>query len=100
VIVDEAFNPHRGHGCCQLTRIHRLDGHTLRVRVYRDSYAFQSTATVEVLTPALTWTVLADQPPEDWWRDTNHTASRASLSAVADRLINRARTILNPPTNR
>jgi hypothetical protein len=97
VIVDEAFNPNRGRGCYQLNRVHHVDGHTLRVRVYRDSYQVQSTATVGVLTPELTWTVLADQPPEDWWHTTEQAANRTALTAVADRLVDRARAILHRP---
>jgi len=61
VLIDESFGP-TGRGY-QLTRVHRLGRHTVRVRVTRDFYQFQSLAVAEVLTPALTWTPLAGQPP-------------------------------------
>jgi hypothetical protein len=45
VIIDETFHQSR-QGCYQLTRVHHVDGHVLRIRVSRDSYDFQSSAVV------------------------------------------------------
>ena len=98
MIVDESFNPEQGRGCYRLTQVHHLDGRTLRVRVHRDSYQGQSHATVEVLTPHLTWTELAERPPADWWPSTEPTPSRAALAPVAAHLVERARAILSDPT--
>lgn len=67
------------------------------MRVHRDSYRGRSRATVEVLTPHLTWTDLAERPPADWWPNTEPTPGRAALAAVANHLIERTRAILSPP---
>jgi hypothetical protein len=98
MIVDETFHQHR-QGCYELTRVHHEDGHVLRVRVHRDSYLFQSSAVVEVLTPERTWTVLATAP----WTQARHeatplfTTDPTPLAPIADGLIERARRILTPP---
>ncbi|HEX8629367.1 MAG TPA: hypothetical protein VF755_14470 [Catenuloplanes sp.] len=62
MIIDETFYQEHRLGNYDLTRVHHIDGHVLRVRIRRDSYGFQSYALVEVLTPARTWTVLAQTP--------------------------------------
>jgi hypothetical protein len=98
MIVDETFHQHR-QGCYELTRVHHEDGNVLRVRVYRDSYLFQSNAVVEVLIPERTWTVLATA----LWTPARHeatplfTTDPTPLAPVADGLIERARRILTPP---
>jgi hypothetical protein len=51
MIIDETFYEER-QGCYELTRVHHVDGNTVRVRVYRDFYGFQRHAVAEVLTPA------------------------------------------------
>jgi hypothetical protein len=97
VIIDETFHQSR-QGCYQLTRVHHVDGHVLRIRVSRDSYDFQSSAVVEVLTPQRTWTVLATTPSTEWHESTPlYAADPAPLEPIADRLVDRARRILTPP---
>lgn len=97
MIVDNVF--HQGSpGCYELTRVHHTDGYVLRVRVYRDSYAKQSTAVAEVLTPLFTWTIIASSPGHSWHRTTPTTAANAgTLIPVADELLRRARRILPVP---
>ncbi|MFF0172905.1 hypothetical protein [Micromonospora profundi] len=93
MIVDEVFHQ-SGHGTYELTRVHHSDGYVLRVRVYRDSYAKQSTAVAEVLTPLLTWTIIASSPGGGWHRT---TPDAAPLIPVADEVLQRARRILPVP---
>ncbi|MEU2661441.1 hypothetical protein [Micromonospora sp. NPDC007220] len=97
MIVDEVFHQ-GGHGTYELTRVHHTDGYVLRVRVCRDSYATQSTAVAEVLTPLSTWTAIASSPGGGWHR-TTPTASpdAAPLVPVADEVLQRARRILPVP---
>lgn len=96
-LVDEvaAAVPH-GH---QLTRVHRLGGHTVRVRVHRDHYSRNSSATAAVLTPDLTWTELCTDPPSRWHDNTAPVASvDPDLAAVADALLHRAAAVLGHET--
>lgn len=96
MIIDETFCQTR-QGCYELTQIHQIDGLTLRVRVHRDAYAFQSHAVAEVLAPERTWTVIAHTPHTAWHRDTPLvTATAAPLLPVAEQLLTRARRILAP----
>lgn len=97
MIVDNVFHQ-CGPGCYELTRVHHTDGYVLRVRVYRDSYAKQSTAVAEVLTPLFTWTIIASSPGHSWHRTTPTTAPDAApLIPVADEVLQRARRILPVP---
>lgn len=98
MIVDESFDPKHGRGCYSLTQAHHLDGRTLRVRVHRDTYQAQSHAVVEVLTPQMTWTELAEGVSADWWPRTGATPDRAALAIVAGHLVERARAILASPS--
>ncbi len=93
--VDSCFDPGTGHHY-QLTVVCRAGEHTVRVRVRRDHYAHQSHAIAEVLTPALTWTVLAHQPTSLWWRDTPNVTrpSASALQPVADAALGRALAVL------
>jgi len=95
--VDESFGT-TGQGY-HLTRVHHVCDYTPRVDIRRDAYARQSHAVVEVLTPALTWTHLAAEPPSS-----RHTSSTSPygptkpgpqpLYPLAGRLLRRATTIL------
>ncbi len=75
-------------------------GHTVRVRIHRDSYARQSFARVEVLTPALTWTELATAPVDEWHEvmPARYATRRAEalefLAEMALVLVDRASDIL------
>jgi hypothetical protein len=90
MIVDETFYERR-QGCYELTRVHHVDGNTVRIRVYRDFYGFQSHAVAEVLTPDRTWTTLATPPWTQWHESTPLVAADAtSLTPVADSLLERA----------
>jgi hypothetical protein len=102
VIVDESFAT-TGQGY-HLTRVHHIGDYTLRVDIKRDAYAAQSYAMVQVLTPALTWTTLASDPPSRWHGASLGPASRPKpgprvLYPLADQLACRATTILRaaPP---
>lgn len=93
MLIDESFD--LGRQSYTLTRIHHLDGHVLRVEVKRDFYGFQSYATVAVLTPQQTWTVLASTPPDGWHDRTPTKATHAGcLSPIADGLVARGQRIL------
>ncbi|WP_412538691.1 hypothetical protein R8Z50_22900 [Longispora sp. K20-0274] len=82
----------------KLTRVDKLDEHTVRIRVYRDFYRIQSYAVAEVLTPAKTWTNVASSEPSHW-HDTvpsHHSATLSDvvLDDIAEQLLRRAATIL------
>lgn len=86
-----------------VTRIYHVGQHTVRVRIARDFYLAQSHALAEVLTPALTWTVLCEQPPQDFFDQTalhgpKAANTKALLLELADELANRAARILRAPT--
>ena len=95
--VDESFGT-TGQGY-HLTRIHHVGNHTLRVDIHRDSYARQSHAVAELLTPALTWTLLASEPPSGWHETSpspygTPPPTAGALYPLAERLLRRATTIL------
>ncbi|WKU03432.1 hypothetical protein [Micromonospora sp. HUAS LYJ1] len=94
-VVDRSFGE-RGGGY-DLTEIRRTGGgHRLRVRIHRDPYPRQSHALVEVLTPAMTWTVLADEPISAWYPATPyHSTTPTPLEKLAERLFRRAAAILH-----
>jgi hypothetical protein len=97
MIVDESF--HRRRQTDTLTRTYHLDGHVLRVEVIRDFYKFQSHATVSVLTPQRTWTMLASAPPSDWHdRTTSQPTDARQLAPVAEQLARRGQRILATTT--
>ena len=99
MIIDETFCQTR-QGCYELTQVHHIDGLTLRVRVQRDAYAFQSHAVAEVLTPERAWTAIAHTPHTAWHPDTPlATTTAAPLLPVAEALLTRARRILTPAAN-
>ncbi|WP_233513952.1 hypothetical protein [Micromonospora craterilacus] len=94
-VVDRSFDiSNSSH--YTLTRVHHIDGHVIRVRVRRDYRTYQSSAVAEVLTPALTWTVLARDPMTACHPGTRWSTVKTEnvLAAVADKLVARARTIL------
>ncbi|SCF42593.1 hypothetical protein GA0070216_11594 [Micromonospora matsumotoense] len=94
-VVDRSFGE-RGGGY-DLTEIRRTSGgHRLRARIHRDPYPPQSHALVEVLTPAMTWTALADEPPSAWHPATPYrSTSPTPLENLAERLFQRAAAILD-----
>ncbi len=97
MIVDESFGT-TGQAY-HLTRVHHVGEHTLRVRIHRDAYQHQSHAVVEVLTPSLTWTPLAAEPPSAWHDASPDPYARprpgpAALYPLAERLLHRATAIL------
>jgi hypothetical protein len=98
MIADESFGT--TDQAYHLTRVHHVGEHTLRVRIHRDAYDFQSHAIAEVLTPAMTWTQLAAEPPSVWHEATPSLyAAKAkvrpeALHPLAERLLQRATTIL------
>ncbi|MEU6022605.1 hypothetical protein [Micromonospora sp. NPDC047134] len=95
VLVDRSFGV-RGQSY-DLSEIRRTGaGHLLRVRIHRDSYPQQSYARVEVLTPAMTWTDLADEPAAAWHSGTPSRSTTATpLENIAERLFQRAAAILH-----
>ncbi|SCL17784.1 hypothetical protein [Micromonospora inyonensis] len=92
-LVDRTFGEHRqGY---DLTEIRRTHGNLLRVRIHRDAYQHQSYALVEVFTPAMTWTQLANEPPSTWHAGTPYrSTSPTPLENLAERLFQRADAIL------
>jgi hypothetical protein len=84
-LIDGTTGTHAGADIVQ--RIYLVGDAKVRVRVHRDSYARQSWALAEVLTPALTWTEIAVELSGNW-----HGTD--STGQVADKLIARAAKIL------
>ncbi|WP_018352021.1 hypothetical protein [Longispora albida] len=80
----------------RLTRVDRIGGHTIRVRVHRDNRASQSHAIAEVLTPQLTWTDLCSDLPSGWFDASPHYTAPAdtALDTIAAGLLRRAAAIL------
>ena len=64
MIVDGSFGT-TGQGY-QLTRIHHLGEHTVRIEIRYDTYAQQSQATAAVLGAGQTWTILLADPSSSW----------------------------------
>lgn len=86
-----------------IARVYHCGQYTVRVRIARDFYLIQSHALAEVLTPQLTWTVLCQQPPQQFFDQTplhGPTAAdtEAHLLKIADELAQRAARILRVPT--
>lgn len=73
-----------------LTRIYRVGGDTVRIRVVRDHYEHQSLALAEVLSTDRTWTHLLSAPPSRW----HQSVRAAELHTVADELLGRAVNVL------
>jgi hypothetical protein len=87
-LIDKVAAPARdGY---QLTRIHRIGSHTIRIHLYRDTDPHYSNVNTQVLTPALTWTDLCTDPPSRW----HDAPSRTDLAAVADTLLHRTAAVL------
>ena len=64
-----------------LEQVYQVGSVKVRIRVHRDSYARQSYALAEVLTPALTWTEIAKELSGNWHGTlTNPQVARALLA--------------------
>jgi hypothetical protein len=99
VLLDDEFYQWQP-GRYQLTRVYRLAGQVLRVRVYRHEGPEQSRAEALVLNPTGGFTVLTATPPGDWHAATPPSAeSGEPLSAIAEQLLQRAARILAPPAD-
>jgi hypothetical protein len=85
----------------RITRIYHCGQHTVRVRIARDFYQTQSHALAEVLTQELTWTMLCEQPPQQFFDQTPlhgpNAATETFLLTLADDLARRAARILRVP---
>jgi hypothetical protein len=97
VLLEELF--HRlPPGCYELTRVYRLAGQVLRIRVRRDVTPDASLAQAQVLNPPGGYTVVADAPARGWYPAALANASvEAPLVRVADGLLQQALRILTPP---
>jgi hypothetical protein len=97
VLLDDMF--HQRHpGCYQLTRVYRVAGQMLRVRVDRDVHAEQSRAEAHILNPPGGYTTVAATPWTAWWAATPPSAATGeALHPVAEQLLRRALRILTPP---
>lgn len=94
----------RGQGSYTVVRFYWNTRRVLRITVTRDAYCHQSGARAEVLTPALTWTRLVDDPPSRWYEQTSLYADKptqvhqetgfARLAQIADGLYHDAVEIL------
>jgi hypothetical protein len=84
-----------GQGYC-LTRVYKICGDVVRVRIERDAYLRQSFAVAEVLAADRTWTALVTNPASNWHGSTPSHASEVPevLGFLADGLAIRATTIL------
>jgi hypothetical protein len=93
-----------GNGGPRITRTYHCGPFTVRARVARDSHLDQSYAVAEVLTPALAWTTLCEQPPEHFHDRTFpgrawEAALQEFLLNLAEELAGRACRILRAPTD-
>jgi hypothetical protein len=100
VIVDESFGT-TGQGY-QLTRIHHLGEHTVRIEIRYDTYEQQSHATAAVLNAEKTWTTVVSDPPSNWHDATPSPYTRPvptarTLYPLAERLAHRAAVVLRTP---
>lgn len=99
VLLDNEFDQ-RQPGCYELTRVYRLAGQVLRVRVYRYAEPEQSRAEALVLNPTGGFTVLAVTPPAGWHTATPPSAeSGEPLRPIAEQLLQRAARILAAPAD-
>ena len=64
MLIDASFRT--GSQDYQLTEIHHLGEHTLRVDIRRDFYPQQSFARVQILSATKEWTTLATAPVDQW----------------------------------
>jgi len=97
LLEDEFFRRELGY---ELTRVYRLAGQVLRVRVHRQAEPEQSRAEAQVLNPTGGFTLIAATPPADWHAATPPTAdSGAPLHPIAGQLLRRAVRILTPPAD-
>lgn len=78
-----------------VNRVYRMGTDTVRVRVQRNFYDFQSTATAAILSRERGWVVIAEEPVVTWHHDTR--GRELPLDHVADRLADRAYRILGEP---
>lgn len=97
VTVDDAIG--RDEQSYTYHRVAVTGRHTIRARIKRDLHASQSYARAEVLTPELTWTVLAETTPSNWLESTPSPYNRsldviAALGPLTDLLLTRAGAIL------
>jgi hypothetical protein len=94
------------NGGPRINRIYHCGEHTVRVRVAHDSFRIQSYALAEVLTPALEWTKVCEQPPEEFHYESFGRSNKVrreptedQLLALADDLMRRACRILRVPAD-
>src|SRR5439155_3783464 len=97
VIVDESFGT-TGQSY-QLTRIHHLGEHTVRIEICYDTYVQQSHATAAVLGAGQTWTILLAEPSSNWHDAMPSPYSRPAPTAralypLAEGLAERAAVVL------
>jgi hypothetical protein len=68
MLVDTTFRT--GAQDYQLTEIHHLGEHIVRVDIRRDGYPQQSFARVQILAATKQWTTLVTAPVPDWYAQT------------------------------
>lgn len=98
VLIDASYASAPGpHPFASLAQVFRVDGKTIRVRMYAAYTSHQSYAVAEVLTPALTWTEICVSPPVDWRGsvDLGTEGVRSVLETHAEKLLMRAAKILD-----
>jgi hypothetical protein len=85
--------------CCELTRVYKIGGDVVRIRVRLDvSDVAKSYAVAEVLTADRKWTDLAEDPADNWFCEAQCADYapdiETGLHVVADQLYERAAAIL------
>lgn len=86
--VDSAIRGHINGGWIYTSTVRTELGHTVRTTVRFDgSYSEQCSATVEVLTPALTWTSLVHLHNGDDWRERRGFRYTEALSAIEEKVF-------------
>lgn len=97
VLTEATFHQY-APGRYELTRVYRLGGEVLRIRVSRDVHPGISLAQAQLLDPRGGYTTVADIPTQHWYPATPaDAADPAALALVADDLLQRATRILIPP---
>lgn len=83
------------------TRVVRVAGRIVRVRLKRHFFLYESHALAEALSDGMMWTDLTYEHPLSWWHSTPETypgiPAAKVLGPMAEKLLRRATDIICPP---
>jgi hypothetical protein len=89
MLIDTTFRT--GYQDYQLTEIHHIDGHIVRIDIRRDGYPEQSFARVQILAITKQWTTLATAPVGEWHEHTPGPSRLGGVPPIVRRLATRLR---------